>query len=328
MCGAWLLNGFPALLQGGNPLKGGCLDRIASVSGRGDGRSGRSWKSARSLCAIFLLGFFPTGAQSLEILASFYPMYVSALNVVGDTPGVKVTCLTEPFVGCLHDYALTAGDMKKLAGADILVTNGAGMETFVDKAVKQSPVLRIIEAGKGIPQISGDNPHVWVGLSGAIQQVKNIARELEAADPARAEHYRKNADAYVKKLEALRADMHAALDGVKNRDIITFHEAFPYFAQEFGLNIVGVIEREPGSESTAREMAETIDLVRQRKVPALFAEPQYPAKSARVIERETGVVVSLLDPVVTGPREPSAARDAYLVAMRKNLDVLRKALSE
>ena len=285
-------------------------------------------KHAAAVLAVSLLGLCGAKAKPVEILTSFYPMYVSTLNVVGDTPGVNVTCLAEPFVGCLHDYSLTSGDMKKLAIADIFVANGAGMESFIDKAVKQAPSLKVVEASKGIKLAFEDNPHIWVGISGAIQQVKNIAAGLAKADPERAGEYRKNAAAYVAKLEKLRAEMHAAIDGSKNRDIITFHEAFPYFASEFNLNIVGVIEREPGAEPNARELAETIDLVKKQKVHALFAEPQYSDKSAKVIERETGVPVSVLDPVVTGPREPAKARDAYLAAMRKNLDVLRKALSE
>ncbi|MEI6033486.1 MAG: zinc ABC transporter substrate-binding protein [Verrucomicrobiae bacterium] len=285
-------------------------------------------KSAAAIVAASLLGLCAAAAKPVEILTSFYPMYVSTLNVVGDMPGVNVTCLTEPFVGCLHDYSLTAGDMKRLAGAEIFVANGAGMESFVDKAVKQSPSLKVVEASKGIKLAFEDNPHIWVGISGAIQQVKNIASGLAKADPEHAEQYRKNAAAYVAKLDALRREMHAALDGLKSRDIVTFHEAFPYFASEFKLNIVGVIEREPGAAPNPKELAETIDLVRKQKVHALFAEPQYPSGSAEVIERETGVPVSILDPVVTGPREPDKARDAYLTAMRKNLGVLRKALSE
>jgi zinc transport system substrate-binding protein len=285
-------------------------------------------KHAAAIVAVSLLGICGASAKPVEILTSFYPMYVSTLNVVGDTPGVDVKCLTEPIVGCLHDYSITVGDMKKLAGAEIFVTNGAGMESFIDKAVKQSPSLKVVEASKGMKLAFEDNPHIWVGISGAIGQVKNIAAGLAKADPDHAEEYRTNAAAYVAKLEALRAEMHEALDGMKHRDIITFHEAFPYFASEFKLNIVGVIEREPGSEPNARELAETIDLVRKQQVHALFAEPQYPSSSAKVIERETGVPVSILDPVVTGPREPEKARDAYLTAMRKNLGVLRKVLSE
>lgn len=284
-------------------------------------------KSALAFIAASLLGLVAASAKPVEILTSFYPMYVNTLNVVGDTQGVDVTCLTPPFVGCLHDYALTAGDMKKLAKADIFVANGAGMETFIDKALKQVPSLKVVEASEGIKPVD-DNPHIWVGISGAIAQVKNIADGLAKADPEHGEQYLKNADAYVAKLEKLRTEMHAALDGLKHRDIITFHEAFPYFASEFNLSIVGVIEREPGSEPNARELAETVETVKKDKVHALFAEPQYPEKCAKVIEKETGVPVSILDPVVTGPREPAKARDAYLAAMRKNLDVLRRALSD
>ncbi|MFA7344485.1 MAG: zinc ABC transporter substrate-binding protein [Terrimicrobiaceae bacterium] len=284
-------------------------------------------KHAAAIAALSLLGICGANARPLEILTSFYPMYVSALNVAGDVPGVDVVCLTPPIVGCLHDYQLTPGDMKKIAGADIFVANGVGMETFIDKALKQSPSLKLVDASKGI-KLVGDNPHVWVSISAGIRQVKNIAAGLAKADPARAEQYKKNAAAYVVKLETLRDEMHAALDGLKNRDIITFHEAFPYFAAEFKLNIAGVIEREPGSEPGAKELADTVETVRKLDIRALFAEPQYPAKCAKVIERETGVPVNILDPAVSGPGDPSAARDSYLATMRKNLDVLRKALSE
>ncbi len=283
---------------------------------------------AAVIAAASLLGLGGANAKPVEILTSFYPMYVSALNVVGDTPGVKVSCLTPPFVGCLHDYALAAGDMKKLVGADIFVANGAGMESFIDKAVKQVPTLKIVDASKGITLAFEDNPHIWVGISGAILQVKNIAAGLAMTDPEHAAQYKKNAADYVVRLEDLQKEMHAVLDGLKSRDIVTFHEAFPYFASEFKLNIVGVIEREPGSEPNVRELAETIEVVKKQNVHALFAEPQYSSKCAKVIEKETGVPVSILDPVVTGPREPAIARDAYIVAMRKNLAVLKKALSE
>ena len=92
--------------------------------------------------------------------------------------------------------------------------------------------------------------------------------------------------------------------------------------------MAAVIEREPGAEPSAGELARTIRLVRTGGIKAIFAEPQYPAGSARIIERETGVAVRTLDPVVTGPRDPARARDAYLEAMRQNLKVLVAALRD
>ena len=276
----------------------------------------------------FAQASFAKQAKPLKILASFYPMYVMTLNVVGDTPDVSVECMTEPITGCLHDYQLTPENLKTLAGSDVFVMNGARMETFLEKAVRQAPQLKVIEASRGIKRAFEDNPHVWVSIGGAMEETRNIADGLAAADPAHAAIYAENAARYIARLDALRQEMHAALDGLKHRDIITFHEAFPYFASEFHLKIVGVVEREPGSEPNAGELAHTISMVRENKVKALFAEPQYPAKSAQIIERETGVPVSILDPAVTGPREPAKARDSYINAMENNKKALIKALGD
>ncbi|NPV93136.1 MAG: zinc ABC transporter solute-binding protein [Firmicutes bacterium] len=269
-----------------------------------------------------------TAEKQVSIVTSFYPMYIMTLNITRDIPGVKVTNLTRPTTGCLHDYQLTPEDMKNLEGASIFVVNGAGMESFLDKAVKQQPDLKLVEASRGIPLIRGeeeeeDNPHVWVSISGAIQQVRNIGTQLAALDQGRADRYRANTEAYVKKLESLRDRMHQALDPAKTRDIVTFHEAFPYFAQEFKLNTVAVVEREPGSEPSAAELADTIETVKQSRVKALFAEPQYPAKAADTIARETGARVYILDPAVTGPLDP----DAYINIMEANLKTLQEALN-
>lgn len=269
-----------------------------------------------------------TDGKTITIVTSFYPIYISAMNVAKDVPGVKVVNMTQQTTGCLHDYQLIPDDLKTLSEAQVFIINGAGMEAFMDKVVSQLPNLKVIEASKGIPLIKGegaegDNPHVWVSISNDIQQTKNIGLQLAALDPDHAAQYSANTTAYVGKLEELQGRMHQTLDGVENRDIITFHEAFPYFAQEFKLNIVAVIEREPGSEPSPAELAETIETVRQAKIKALFAEPQYPTKAAETIANETGAKVFILDPLVTGPMEP----DAYIKIMEANLKTLEEALN-
>jgi zinc transport system substrate-binding protein len=118
--------------------------------------------------------------------------------------------------------------------------------------------------------------------------------------------------------------MREALDTLPNKKIVTFHEAFPYFAKEFGLEIVAVIEREPGSEPGAGELADTIGIIKDLGVKALFAEPQYAPKAAETLAAETGATVYSLDPFVTGSEDDPA--DSYEIAMRKNLDVLKQAL--
>lgn len=264
-------------------------------------------------------------SKPVRITASFYPMYIATLNVTKGIPGVEVRNLTKPMTGCLHDYSVTTDDMKQLAQTDIFVVNGAGMESFLDKVIKQLPHVKIVNASDGIELIKdaeGGNPHIWVSVSLHIKQVRHIASQLAKADPQHAKEYGSNAAAYVAKLEKLRKEMHEGLKVLKTRDIITFHEAFPYFAKEFGLHIAAVIEREPGSEPNAKELAETITIVKNARVKALFAEPQYPAKAAQTIARETGARLYVLDPAVTGPMK----EDAYIRIMTKNLGELRKAL--
>ena len=265
---------------------------------------------------------------SFHIVTSFYPMYVATINITQGVDGVTVTNMTKPQTGCLHDYQLMTEDMKTLEKADAFVINGAGMESFLDKVVNQQKNLKIIDASKGIELLKdGDeeNPHVWLSVTDAILQVKNIAEQLKAADPKHADAYEKNAAAYIKKLEALKAEMHAELDTVPNKDIVTFHEAFPYFAKEFGLNIISVVEREPGTEPTPAELQETIEQVKKLPVKVLFTEPQYSPSAAETIARETGAKIYTLDPVVTGEANDQAL-NAYIDTMKKNMETLKTAL--
>ncbi len=271
-----------------------------------------------------------TGANDETlIVTSFYPLYVFTINITREVPGVRVVNMTEPQTGCLHDYQLVPADLKTLEKADIFVINGAGMESFLDKVTSQLPKLTLIEGSKDIPLLTDErgeeNPHVWVGISGAIQEVKNITDGLIAADPTNEALYKRNCEEYVSKLEALKTKMKDALKDVKTRDIVTFHEAFPYFAQEFDLNIISVVEREPGSEPSSGELKETIEAISQSGTRVLFAEPQYSPKSAQTIAEQTGAKVYTLDPVVTGPKD--ASPDSYEKTMEKNLEVLIEALN-
>lgn len=265
----------------------------------------------------------------LKIVTSFYPMYIDAINIAGGIDGVEVLNLTKPQTGCLHDYQLTTEDMKTLETANIFIVNGLGMENFLDKVTERKN-LKIINASDSEEIFTlkdGDevNPHVWMSITYSMEQVRTITSQLCTLDPAHAADYKKNALNYLNKLSALRDEMHFALDNLPNKDIITFHEAFPYFAAEFKLKIAGVIEREPGTEPTPQELSDTIKIVNNLPVKVLFTEPQYSAKAAETIARETGAKIFTLDPITTGDATPENA-DAYLTAMKKNSVTLTEAL--
>jgi zinc transport system substrate-binding protein len=262
----------------------------------------------------------------LRVVTSFYPLQIAALNIIGDTPGVTLRNLTPPLTGCLHDYQMSPADLVALAQADLFIINGGGMEAFLSQATRQLPHLRILNSGEGLeaPPSSpaAGNSHYWVSPALHLRQIARMADGLAAADPRHAAEFHRNASNYSARLSFLRDEMHASLGGIKHREIITFHEAFAHFALEFGLNIIAVIEPENGSQPSARELSQTIDIVRSRHIQALFIEPQYPAQAAQTISRETGVPVFTLDSCATGSVTP----DAYLNLMRANLKTLREAL--
>ncbi len=268
--------------------------------------------------------------DKLKIVTSFYPMYLDTINITRGAHDVEVVNLTPPQTGCLHNYQLTPEDMKTLETADIFVINGLGMESFLDKVIESYPNLKIINASDTpniVPIMEGDvpNPHVWLSVTYAIHQVKNILSQLCELDPKNADAYKMCALEYVDELTTLRDEMQISTTMLPNKDIVTFHEAFPYLAAEFKLNVAAVIEREPGTEPTPQELAETIDKINSLPVKIIFTEPQYSPKAAETIANETGAKIFELDPIVTGEAKPENMLD-YSHRMLTNLMTLVKAL--
>ena len=300
------------------------------------------------LMMILTLLFSGCAAQTdgqKVIVTSFYPMYILTQNVAAGIDGVTVQNMAEQNVGCLHDYQLQTRDMVTLEGADALVINGGGMEQFMDKVLTLREDLPVIDASEGIemlPSVSehdhndhddhddhdheGEvmNAHVWLDPSLAMVQVRNIAEGLANADPDHADAYRSNAEAYILKLEQLKAEIAEQLAPYAGREIITFHEAFTYFAEAFGLHVAGVIATEPGEEPSTRNIADTCDLVNTLGIRTLFVEPQYPQKAAQTIARETGASIYTLDPCVSG----DGSMESYENIMRENARVLTEAFAQ
>lgn len=279
--------------------------------------------------------------DSIKVVTSFYPMYLLASNVVKDIDNVELINMTNSATGCLHDYSLTTDNIKLLEDCDVFIINGAGMESFLDKVLEQKPDLKIIDASEGIELIKSDyeeesdnhdhdhdhdhdeeyNPHVWLSVENAIKQVENIENKLIEYNSINKDKYSQNAREYIEQLSNLDNKIHSELDNIKNKNIVTFHEAFPYFAKEYGLDIVGVVQREAGSEPSAKELQETIEKIKKLDVKAICVEPQYSTKAAETISKETNVKVYTLDPIVTEESKNSS----YIDIMNKNLETLKEA---
>ena len=158
-------------------------------------------------------------AEPLRVLTSFLPMEIFTRNVVGDTPGVIVESMLPASMGCPHDYALTPGDMKKIASADLFIANGLGMEDFLGEPVRRANrKIRIVETSAAVLPIRdahghGDvNPHAWVSPRNAILQVREIEKALSSAKPAGAASFRRNAVGRL--LELVPAEQMRALNDV------------------------------------------------------------------------------------------------------------------
>lgn len=264
--------------------------------------------------------------SKFNIVTSFYPMYIATSNIVDGVEGITLDNMADVKVGCLHDYQLTTKDMNKLETADAFIINGGGLENFLDKATSAYTDLNIINASDGFLDVHDDheheNAHFWVSISLYIEEVRNIANGLAKLDSKNADKYLKNAESYIGRLEVLEDEMHDTLDGLEYKNIVTFHEAFEFFAEDFGLNVVAVIEREPGTSPSAGELAKIIDEIKKTSAVAIFVEPQYEKTVANTIANETNVPVYNLDPIVSGNLE----NGEYERIMRENLSILKEAL--
>ncbi len=286
------------------------------------------------LITAFFFAFSTLSAQEMSkppsktIVATLYPLYIALINLTKGIPNYQVLHLADTPTGCLHDYQLTTSDLKKIMRADIVVINGAGTENLevnLKKLVSQYPQIIVINASEGLELIKEQNefnPHIWVSITGAMAQVKVLENKLREFDPSKADLFKKNADEYLAKLEVLKGKSADLLKSINHRDIVTFHKAFSYFAKELNLNVAAVIELEPGKEPSAKELLNLIKAIRSKKIQSIFTEPQYSAKVAELIARETGVKIYILDPIVTGPLN----ENAYIEIMERNLDVLKTSL--
>lgn len=290
-----------------------------------------------SLCLSLLIIFSFTGcsaaAEDVRVMATFYPVYILAENVLSGVDGVTLSSMTPPSAGCLHDYQLLTSDMKALAKAQALLVNGAGMESFLPDLEAQFPNLRVVDCSQGVELIKEEangrehgkyNAHIWLAPENAVKMVENLRDGLSALLPEKAEQISANAEMYIASLRALDVELREAIAALPRKQIVTFHEAFPYFARAYGLEIAAVVALEPDEPISPRMLKQVIEQVKSAGIPPLFSEPQYENTALRTIAQETGAKVYELDPLVTG----DGSLTAYEDVMRRNLTVLQEALGQ
>ena len=242
-----------------------------------------------------------------------------------------------PKGGEVHTFDPSPSDVRRLAQADVVFLNGLGLDDWLASLVADAgtaaPVVRLGEDLQGVTYLGGGgqdaaavNPHLWLDASYAAKYAERIGETLAAADPANAPAYRDQAEAYGRTLADLDAELRAKMDTIPaaNRTVISFHDAFPYFAATYGLAIDGTIVDAPGQDPSAGQIASLVEVVREKGIKAIFAEAQFSEDLARTIADETGAqVVSSLYTDSTG----DAPQDTYAGLMRWNVDRVMEVLA-
>ncbi len=290
---------------------------------------------------LFLAALILTGCQTqtgpsqdgkVRLVASFYPLYDFAVQAAGDK--AVVINILPPGLNA-HGFEPTPRDILVLESADVFVYNGAGFETWAPKTVAglQNKGV-IVDTSKRLKleftrNVTEDvvDPHLWLSPKNAMVQVELIRDALAQADPENAAGYGANADAYLARLQDLDAAMAATADTCQKREMFVSHAAFGYFARDYGIRQVPIINNfEPVGEVSLQEIDQLIKAAREFNATHVFFEEYVSPKLSEAIAREIGGKTAVFSPM-----EAYAATDpekgiGYIEHMEHNRLVLKEAL--
>jgi ABC-type Zn uptake system ZnuABC Zn-binding protein ZnuA len=269
-----------------------------------------------------------SGANALKVVSTTTVFADIVQNVGGSR--VSASSIIPPGVGP-EDYEPKPDDAKKLTDAALIVSNGVGLDNFLDRLLSSTGghAPRLV-LGDGIPPLTEDgeeNPHFWLDPTLVKEYyLPAIEGKLTELDPAGKATYDANAAAYGQQLDALDAELIASIEQIppENRKLVTFHDAFPYFARHFGFELVGVVLENVGQEPSAADLADLVAKVKAANVKAVFSEAQFSPRLTQTLADEAGVrqVVTTLYNDALGP----APADTYLGLMRWDVDQIVAAL--
>jgi manganese/iron transport system substrate-binding protein len=276
----------------------------------------------------------PSPAADALIVVATTTVFADLVRQAGGTD-VRVTSLV-PAGGDPHTYAPTPSDVRSIAGADLVVMNGLGVDDWLKPLLaeaKQS-ASALVELGPdepGVTYLAGSggtgsvNPHLWLNVAYAELYVKRIVAALQSAAPAKQAALQASGDAYLARLAALDAAIRAQIATLPaaNRKLVSYHDAFPYFAAAYGLTIVGTVVPAPGQDPNAGQVVALIAAIRASGVKAIFSEAQFNPKVEQQLAAEAGVTVvsNLYNDALGAP-----PGDTYEGMMRWDADRVVEAL--
>ena len=283
---------------------------IAACSGPGSGGGSAAPGNSASPGSSEVAG--GSIAAPLQVIAST-TVFAQMVQELGG--GLVNAQSLVPANGDVHTFAPKPSDVQKLAKARLVVMNGLGLDDWLDKIVANAappatPVLKLGVNLPGVTYIEGEdagttNPHLWLNVAYAERYAERITAGLKHVDPPNAATYDRLAAVYLGRLRDLDAWVRQELAAIpeSNRKVVMFHDAFPYYAQAYGLAIVGVAVSAPGQDPSAGDTADLVKAIREAGVKAIFSEAQFPARLVQQLAAETGtnVVSTLYDDALGDP---------------------------
>ncbi len=275
-------------------------------------------------------------SDEFSVVASFFPLYTAALQVVGDCEGVTVSCLTQPQTGCVHNYQLSPTERMLLSKADVLILNGAGAEAFLEQTLTAMPDLPCVDTSQGIVlqqtfcehdhEHDHDhtvNEHVWLSPSRYAQQVRRLCEGLCNLDPAHAAEYTRNANAYIDRIKSVQTRLEQMT--LPFTHVVLFHDSVAYPAADLGLDVIGAAPLGDNGGASAADLAEIAQRVKGKAVLFLY-DNQYPVAYESLREHASSAAVVTWDGA-TKPLAGVPAKDVWLAAMEQNLQQLEGAIT-
>ena len=260
--------------------------------------------------------------KNFKMVTSFYPLYIALLNITDGAENVEVENMTDSNIHCLHDYTLTTQDLVKLEKADVFITNGLGIENFINKVTETYQNLNIIDSSKNIKNIiktgKENNAHIWLDIDNYMKQVENIANELIILNPENEEIYKQNTAKYIGELEFLSGEIRGNIQREEPIEVISFSESLDYLAGEFKLNIRQVDINHEGTNLSAEKLNELIKYVQTNNVKVVILDEDTNRNSAEALANETGAKIYTLDAGLDGAFD----KGSYVSMMLNNLDIV------
>jgi zinc transport system substrate-binding protein len=277
--------------------------------------------------------------SKLKVAASFFPLYEFARNVGGDKAEVYsfLPIGEEP-----HSWEPTIQQIEELKGTQLFIYNGAGMEAYISKFMESGefPNITFTKASDGITLLKADSteddkeilaqggmdPHIWNDPIFAEQEVTNIKKAMQKADPVNAQYYENNANAYIEKLSTLDNSIKTGLSNCKKDTFVSFHNAFNYFSNRYGIHDEWISGMAPEADVPPQDIQRVIQIAKNKDVKVIFSEDLVDPRLANTLANEVGAQVLVLSPLEGINQTEQQEGKTYLDKWYENLHNLRTAL--